>query len=292
MSRILFRGVLAALVFFSANLACNGDDDEVVLPDPTANNTRDSAWNVDVPYSREYSVPATDPGEWFRFGLGASDALGGVIVIQLTLLTPQEGAFYLKSVLWSEDDLRLVESANSDLLPSVWVASRPGQTYYFHIIPVGDPGDYYRYRLEVSRSTLHDPSEPDDDTANASLTELNVVNPEAYLCSPFSDSLVDSAMKSLADFYSLELIDTTYLYVAVEGLGADCEPLVRLYSPSGEVFDSLLGTTGFFDLVTDFQPGRWFVELTDARGFYPQYGSGDVAYNYVTPYVLKIADHP
>jgi len=289
--RILMLGVAVALTGVWG-LACDsGDDDDSQPPSPTANNTLDSAWNVNLPYSGEFEVPGDDPAEVFHFGIGSSQTFGAVIVIKLKLLEPVAGGFRLDAELLSEQETLLVSSQNSDLLPTAWVASRPNQTYYLRIRPVGDPGERYRYSLEIASSSLNDPFEEDNDTSQATALMLGI-DYAAYLCSPFSDSLTDAPMASLPDFYSIELLDTACVYVTVEKLGGDCKPLLRLYRPDGEVFAEVEDTAASFDLAAGFQAGRWYLEVTDARGSYPQYGDGDVAFNYLSPYLLRVTDNP
>ncbi|MBA7612128.1 hypothetical protein ES703_19362 [subsurface metagenome] len=273
-------------------LVCDNDD-STTPPDPTDNNTIETAWDVNLPYVKEFTIPADDPAEVFHFGIGPKKAFASVIVIKVNLLEPTGTPFYLKAELLSEKQTPLVPDAReSDLVPAVWVASRPEQTYYLRITPVGDPaGDRYRYRLEIASSNINDPFEPDDDTASATPVLLGIETTGAYLCDAFSDTL--TPMASLPDFYRLELEDTTYLYVTIKDLGGDCKPLMRLYAPDGELFEEIKDTAAVFDLTgSGFSLGDWFLEVTDDRGFYPTYGEGEVAFNYLDPYTVLVSTYP
>lgn len=277
--------VMLALLF------CNGDEEPPVPPDPTDNNTIEKAWNVTLPYTKEFTIPADDPAEVFHFGIGANRPFASVIVVKVKLLEPTGTAFYLKTELLSENQTPLVSSRDSELVPSAWVASRSNQLYYLCITPIGDPGgDRYRYRLEIASSTINDPLEPDDDTASPTPLLLGIETTGAYLCDAFSDSL--EPMVSLPDFYRFQLEDTTFIYVTINGLGGDCQPVMRLYRPDGEVFEEVEDTVATFDLVSGFEPGDWFLEVTDVRGFYPAYGEGEVAFNYLAPYSLLVSTYP
>lgn len=286
--RVLKIGLVVFMIM--GGLFCNGDD-EPPPPDPTDNNTIETAWDVNIPYVKEFTLPATDPAEVFHFGIGANKPFASVIVVKVKLLEPAGTAFYLKADLLGEKQTPLVSSRDTELVPSAWVASRPNQTYYLRIMPIGNPADdRYRYSLEIASSTINDPLEPDDDTASATPLLFGIETTGAYLCDAFSDSL--EPMASLPDFYRFELEDTTYLYVTIKGLGGDCQPVMRLYAPDGEVFKETQDTAATFDLVSGFEPGNWFLEVTDARGFYPVYDEGEVAFNYLTHYFLLVTREP
>jgi len=273
-------------------LACDNDD-STTPPDPTDNNTIQTAWDVSIPYAKEFTIPADDPAEVFYFGIGPNKPFASVIVIKVDLLEPTGTPFYLKAELLSEKQTPLVPNAReSDLVPAAWVASRLEQTYYLRITPVGDPaGDRYRYRLEIASSNINDPLEPDDDITDASPLLLDIESTGAYLVDAFSDSL--EPMASLPDFYRFELKDTTMLYVDVSRLGGDCKPLMRLYAPDGEAFGEIKDTTAVFDLTgSGFVAGYWFIEVTDEEGYYPAYGKGEVAFNYLEPYTVLVSTCP
>lgn len=283
---------IGAVVFVMLVLLfCNGEDEQPVPPDPTDNNTIEKAWDVSLPYTKEFTIPADDPAEVFHFGIGPNKPFASVIVVKIELLEPTGTPFYLRAELLNENQTLLVSSRDAELVPSAWVASRSNQLYYLCITPVGDPGgDRYKYSIEIASSSINDPLEPDDDTASATPLILGIETTGAYLCDAFSDSL--EPMASLPDFYRLELEDTTYLYVTIKGLGGDCQPVMRLYRPDGEVFEEIQDTVATFDLVSEFAPGNWSIEVTDARGFYPAYDEGEVAFNYLTPYSLLVTREP
>lgn len=291
MRKMPVAGIGPVVFVMLALLFCNGEGEPPAPPDPTDNNTIEKAWDVSLPYTKEFTIPGTDPAEVFHFGIGPNKPFASVIVLKIKLLEPTGTPFYLKAELLSENQALLVSSRVTELVPSAWVASRSNQLYYLRITPVGDPGsDRYRYRLEIASSTINDPLEPDDDTTSATPLLLGIETTGAYLCDAFSDSL--EPMASLPDFYRLELEDTTYLYVTIKGLGGDCQPVMRLYWPDGELFEETQDTAATFDLVSEFEPGNWFLEVTDARGFYPAYEEGEVAFNYLNPYSLLVSKEP
>jgi hypothetical protein len=270
-----------------AYLGCD-DDDVIVPPDSTVNNTLEDAWDVSLPYSKEFTLPATDPAEVFRFGIGAKQAFCTVIVIKVKLLEPAGTPFYLKAELLSDEEIPLVTSRDAELVPAAWVASRANQLYYLRITPVGDPdSDRYRYSLDISSSTLNDPFEPDDDTASATPIIPGIQTTGAYLCSPFADSLVSESMEALPDFYSVQLENSADLYVTLSGTGSDSDTRIRLYDPAGALAAETADTIDTF-VLSEFQAGKWYVEVTEASGFYPQYADGEVGYNYLSPYLLLV----
>lgn len=282
---------LSVFVFLIAGIDCGETPDP--LPDPTANNTFDSAWTVTTPYSDTISVPLTDSVEIFEFGVPDNKSFGSVLLVKLVVLEPVTSDFYLRAELLTYDKALLVDSRNSDTEPCSWVAARSGQIFYLRLTPKGDAGtDRYKYGIIISGSTINDPFEPDDDTMSANEIVPGFTHDRSYLCDAFSDTV--EAMKSLPDFYKFELTDTTMLYVKVSKLGGDAKPLLTLYKPDGTVFGNVKDTSEVFDLVTPyesktFDSGYWFLEFTDERGSYPSWGKGLVAYNYLQPYALTVS---
>jgi hypothetical protein len=290
-SRIFIPVCLLAVAFSFAASGCG--EPTTPLPDPTDNNTIDSAWTVTMPYSDTISVPLTDSAEIFEFGVPAGKSFGSVILIKLRVLEPKTSAFYLRAELLTDNLTLLVDSKNSDDEPCAWVAARPGQVFYLRLTPKGDAGtDRYRYSLIISKSTINDPFEPDDDTATANEILPGFAHDGSYLCDAFADSV--EPMKSLPDFYKFELTDTTMLYVKLSKLGGDSKPELVLYKPDGTLFEDVKDTTAVFDLITpyeskSFNSGYWFLEVTDERGSYPLWGKGLVAFNYLEPYSLIVS---
>lgn len=298
MQTFLKRGIslglsvaLGCIVF--VDMGCDGDDDNNPPPPPdsTKNNTFETAWNVNLPYSAQITVPTTDSREFFHFGIGESKVFGAVILVKLKLVEPTGKSFYLRAELFTEDKALLVDSRDLELAPSVWVASRPQQTYYLRLTPIGTPDtDRYTYSLSIEASWINDPLEPDNDTADATQLILGVES-DAYLVDAFSDSI--EPMTSLPDFYSFELEDTTMLYVRLSRLGGDSKPLLILFNPTRDTFAWVKDSAATFDLTgPEFEAGEWFLEVTDERGYYPSYGKGGVPPNYLEPYTLVVSLEP
>ncbi len=282
---------LFSLVFLIAGLDCDESTDP--LPDPTANNTFDSAWTVSTPYSDTISVPLTDSVEIFEFGVPDNKSFGTVLLVKLVIIEPVTNDFYLRAELLTYDKALLVDSRNSSTEPCSWIAARPGEIFYLRLTPKGDAGtDRYKYGIIISGSTINDPFEPDDDTTSANEIVPGFTHDGSYLCDAFSDTV--EPMKSLPDFFKFELTDTTMLYVKVSKLGGDAEPELVLYKPDGTLFGAVKDTSAVFDLITpyeskSFDSGYWFIEVTDERGAYPSWGKGLVAFNYLEPYALNVS---
>lgn len=267
------------------------------LPDPTNNNSIDSAWNVTLPYTYQVTVPATDSAEVFHFGIGSDKNFGSILLIKVKLIEPKKAGFYLRAELLTSKDLALlVDSRNSELEPAAWIASKSNQLYYLRLTQNGDPDtDRFTYSVEISKTKINDPFEPDDDTANATPLELGFPHDGSYLCDAFSDSV--EPMLSLPDYYEFELEDTTLLYIKAERIGGDAKPVLKLIKPDGSLFKEVRDTLAVIDLITPyktmpFDAGTWFLEVTDETGFYPSWGKGEVAYNYLEPYVITVSKTP
>lgn len=281
--------LLAGWLIIVCNLACKPEP--VAPPEPTDNNSFATAWNIALPYSADTTVPITDSAEFFHFGIGSTNLFGMVIVINVELVEPSQGSFYLRSELYSEKLTFLTASRDTEFAPSLWVASRPMQNYYLRITPIGNPGgDRYRYHVNITAAAINDAFEPDDDTSDATPLLMGIESSGAYLVDAFSDSL--TPMASLPDFYSFELDDTATIYLRVSRLGGDCQPQLRLYRPDGEIFGESEDTLTSFDLTgVGFEQGKWFIEIDDKRGLYPQYGTSEVEFNYLELYTVEVNDH-
>jgi hypothetical protein len=282
--------LLSVIYLFLIYGSCS---EPVPPPDLTDNNTLEDAWNVELPYGNTVEVPADDDAEVFRFGISGTEVFAKMIIVNLELLEADGVGFYLDADLLSGAGTPLItDGRESDLVPSVWVCSHPHQTYYFRITPTGTlNGDRYSYSISISSSDINDPGEPDDDTANAQPISIGVETTGAYLVDAFSDSTVSSS--SLADFYKFELDQAGLLYVKVSRLGGDCQPVLRLYNPYGELVEEVEDSIADFDISqSNYQPGWWFLEVNDQDGFYPSYGKGNIAFNYLKRYVLLVSKEP
>lgn len=280
--------IYAGLFLVLANLAC--EPEPAIPPDPTNNNSFATAWNVALPYSADTTVPVTDSAEFFHFGIGSTKIFAMVIVINVELLEPAQTSFYLRTELYSEKRTFLEDSRDAVLSPSLWVASRSNQNYYLRITPVGNPGsDRYRYHVNISAAAINDAFEPDDDTSTATPLLIGIESTGAYLVDAYSDTL--SPMASLPDFYRFEIEDTATLMVHVSRLGGDCEPVLKLYNPLGELLGESYDTLSSFAVTeSGYEPGMWFLEISDKRGLYPQYGTSEVGYNYLEAYTVEVND--
>lgn len=261
-------------------------------PDPTDNNSFEDAWNVNLPYGIILPVPETDSAEYFHFGIGSRDEFAHVILIRVEVLEPAETSFYLRAELFTENQSLLVSSRDTELVPAAWIATRPEHTFYLRLTPVGSmPDGKYRYSLNVSSAAVNDAFEPDDDTGSANPLLVGIESTGAYLVDAYSDTGPYTA--SLPDFYSFDVDEENRYYIYVDRLGADTKPLLRVYSPDGEIFAELEDTAATLDLFdADFQAGKWFVEITDREGFYPIYGEGEVAENFFQAYLVLVSKTP
>lgn len=281
--------LLGSLVLGGCDGNGNGDNPP---PPPTENNTFQTAWTVRLPYAKQVTVPMTDSAEFFYFGIGETQVFAQVIVINVELIEPTGKDFNLGVQLFNQDQDLLVESSDSDVEPAAWIASRPEQTYYLGLAPVGDPEtDRYTYRINITTSAVNDPFEPDNDFSQAQSLILGVESTGAYLVDAYSDTL--ESMYWLPDFYSFQIQDTTLLYAHLYGLGEDCNPVMRLYNPDAELFAQAADTSGVFDLTgSGFKQGRWYLEINLEESSYPSYDKGQVRLNYLDVYTIWVSTQP